>query len=96
MRALVQIEHDRVELGRAAGVPPDHRGRVRDLHADPRILHRAIGQPDQRTAAPLNDHRIELGDQHLTVRGQRVQHGPQGVAHAQAADQHLRADAPGK
>jgi hypothetical protein len=54
------------------------------------LLTECSVRTSQRTAAPPDHDRIELGDNDLRVRRQRHQAPLSGDSHAQAADEHAR------
>lgn len=86
-RAVVYIEQDRIK---AIGVRPKNVPNVADHHMNAFVFERMIRQRSQRASIPFNDSGYEFGDGNVRIAREKVQCGPEGVTHAQTADQHGR------
>ena len=60
-----------------------------------KLVHSLAGRLGERPAAPLHDHRIDLGNRDPRSGRQDAERGAQGEAHAETADQHPRPRQPG-
>ena len=57
---------------------------VHDLELHSRIIEHVVAESGQTPTAPVDHHRVDLGDDHLGSARQHVEGGPQRVAHAEA------------
>ena len=62
-------------------------GDVGDFDADARVGERVVGEGREWAAIPIDDSGDEFGDDDGRFRGEQVERGAEGVAHAEAADE---------
>jgi hypothetical protein len=92
-RAREEVEGDGVEV--VAGCAGDDRSDVGAFDSHARIENGAVSERGEGTATPGEYGGVELGDEYVSARRQRVESGAQGEGHAEAAQQKARGAAPG-
>ncbi len=85
--AVVDVEEDGVEFCARCAFGAEQGGDVGDFDADALVGERVGGEMYERAAIPVDNFGDEFGDDYVGARGEKIERGAEGVAHAEAADQ---------